>query len=716
MSDPNKSNTTINATRNTQRCITAMDWFLPEPLRRDENNSQKQATIKTLINGDVAFAELYERISKAEHTIDIAIWGFQPSMFFKRCPSEQLEKDEFGNPQYPFCIGDLLIERALNNVDVKVLVWATGPGQWQTIKLFGEANVGNMPGLSIFQKKGEEGVSELQKEYDFYWYKAVRGDVDIPSPKEWFDTHKLQGGGDDEKANEYQVFKAAFERLSAYANSAQFGKLQYKNRKLAGTGDIPYLDTELPWTVKFTLSVSGSHHQKTVLIDYEQPDKAVGFVLEHNMVDNYWDSSKHEVVLDEKGNIVTARPYNGRNVATPLQDVSSLLTGPILDDIYGNFKQSWNRSDNFTLNSSFSSKLFAPPANRERNKQADEAANAPLKRGTPELYTREKEGLGTLVYAQILRTYDNPEVEDIKAMYLKNITNTTRYIYTENQYFRWPPLVDAFVEHWRKMKDSGAKEPIHWFAVTNSSNAGMGSSAQTTDAMLGRLGRRDVLPNARFSFRKFDPRRAQREELERQQKQVEERLQRLHKNGAQNLDEIKQMQEELEALKQAQEAMNDKEIEQGVTESYEKFAQAIGIKAHICTLAAEGAWKEVYIHSKLTVIDDVFTFIGSANLNTRSMQVDSELGVITECRQVARDLRQTLWAHHTENDSVANPADMTLLPNTKEAYDRWRKLMDKNKIESERQQKNREKNGSPLYPLCEFFRELSFFEKIVTWD
>ena len=244
----------------------------------------------------------------------------------------------------------------------------------------------------------------------------------------------------------------------------------------------------------------------------------------------------------------------------------------------------------------------------------------------------------------------------------------------------------------------------------------MGNSAQTTDAMSGRLGRRDVLPNARFSFRKFDPRRAQQEELERQQKQVEERLQRLHKNGAQNLDEIKQMQEELEALKQAQEAMNDKEIEQGVTESYEKFAQAIGIKAHVCTLVAEGAWKEVYIHSKLTVIDDVFTFIGSANLNTRSMQVDSELGVITECRQVARDLRQTLWAHHTENDSVANPADMTLLPNTKEAYDRWKILMIQNKRESNRQQQAGEKNGSPLYPLCEFFRELSFFEKIVTLD
>ncbi|WP_026215372.1 hypothetical protein [Rodentibacter pneumotropicus] len=59
--------------------------------------------------------------------------------------------------------------------------------------------------------------------------------------------------------------------------------------------------------------------------------------------------------------------------------------------------------------------------------------------------------------AQILSTYEQPDVEDIMKVYLKNIKQTTRYIYTENQYFRFPPLVREFIAHWEKMKNGGRK-------------------------------------------------------------------------------------------------------------------------------------------------------------------------------------------------------------------------------------------------------------------
>ena len=83
-----------------------------------------------------------------------------------------------------------------------------------------------------------------------------------------------------------------------------------------------------------------------------------------------------------------------------------------------------------------------------------------------------------------------------------------------------------------------------------------------------------------------------------------------------------------------------------------------GIKAHICTLMPKDengkyvhTYKkngkdtpaEVYVHSKVTIMDDVFTVISSANLNTRSMQVDTELGIIMECAEVAEGLRKRLW-------------------------------------------------------------------------
>nr|CUV43046.1 protein of unknown function [Ralstonia solanacearum] len=36
-----------------------------------------------------------------------------------------------------------------------------------------------------------------------------------------------------------------------------------------------------------------SHHQKMVLVDYEMPERAVGFVMGHNTLDAYWDRDDH---------------------------------------------------------------------------------------------------------------------------------------------------------------------------------------------------------------------------------------------------------------------------------------------------------------------------------------------------------------------------------------------------------------------------------------
>ncbi|EKX98232.1 hypothetical protein HMPREF9996_00494, partial [Aggregatibacter actinomycetemcomitans Y4] len=38
-------------------------------------------------------------------------------------------------------------------------------------------------------------------------------------------------------------------------------------------------------------------------------------------------------------------------------------------------------------------------------------------------------------------------------VYLNNIKQTTSYLYTENQYFRFPPLVREFIAHWESLKN-----------------------------------------------------------------------------------------------------------------------------------------------------------------------------------------------------------------------------------------------------------------------
>ena len=52
--------------------------------------------------------------------------------------------------------------------------------------------------------------------------------------------------------------------------------------------------------------------------------------MEHNMIDNYWDSSTHIYGNLKAGNV-------GKNVNTPLQDVSSIVTGQVLWDLNYNF-------------------------------------------------------------------------------------------------------------------------------------------------------------------------------------------------------------------------------------------------------------------------------------------------------------------------------------------------------------------------------------------
>ncbi|KYK90619.1 hypothetical protein SA3733_10475, partial [Aggregatibacter actinomycetemcomitans serotype d str. SA3733] len=75
-----------------------------------------------------------------------------------------------------------------------------------------------------------------------------------------------------------------------------------------------------------------------------------------------------------------------------------------------------------------------------------------------------------------------------------NIQQVTSYIYTENQYFRWPVLVEEFLSHWKKMR-KGRAGPIHWFVVTNSSDGGISAGTYTTNTMLALLGRQDMMPN-----------------------------------------------------------------------------------------------------------------------------------------------------------------------------------------------------------------------------
>jgi phosphatidylserine/phosphatidylglycerophosphate/cardiolipin synthase-like enzyme len=53
---------------------------------------------------------------------------------------------------------------------------------------------------------------------------------------------------------------------------------------------------------------------------------------------------------------------------------------------------------------------------------------------------------------------------------------------------------------------------------------------------------------------------------------------------------------------------------------------------------------QIYVHSKLMIIDDEFVSIGSANLNNRSMTTDSELTITMISSVVAKYIRKSIWS------------------------------------------------------------------------
>jgi phosphatidylserine/phosphatidylglycerophosphate/cardiolipin synthase-like enzyme len=66
------------------------------------------------------------------------------------------------------------------------------------------------------------------------------------------------------------------------------------------------------------------------------------------------------------------------------------------------------------------------------------------------------------------------------------------------------------------------------------------------------------------------------------------------------------------------------------------------------TVDGEEDYRPIYVHAKVAIIDDLWSTLGSANLNNRGMRDDTELNVAVLNAELARGLRMLLWAEHLE--------------------------------------------------------------------
>ncbi|MCW1248163.1 phospholipase, partial [Pseudomonas sp. SAICEU22] len=485
-------------------------------------------------------------------SIDIICWGFQPSMYFIRdgmAPS----------------IGELLMAKAREGVEVRLLGWEM---PFNTAGFGGEAN---LPGKGSIRLMDRVMQRTTEEQYAF--------------DRQWFATCAV---ADDKAAQRTASGLPVF--VSRGFNLDERGEIAHWVKYAS-------LDSEISTKMRQTLRWTATHHQKSVLVDYELPDRAVGFIMGHNMLDEYWDTDKHSALNRSQDS--KPAPNRGPRGDTPRQDISCQLSGPILEHLHHNFAAAWRKETGEDLLASRQSMKVGPQLRTH---------------GMPQM-------------AQILRTQPQAGKRDIERLYMQAVNNATQFIYIENQYFRWPPLAE-FIKSVAATQTQGGRDPglhgaLHLFVITNATDDGIGAGTVNTQRMLESLGRANTIPGVT--------------KLRRIQKMEKEfpPMPRADPNDRLGQQEQAQWKADLERKKQE------------ILDSTVVPEEIPGLKVHICSLVAPDSpgkpWMPVYIHSKLMIINDVFTTHGSANINTRSMQVDSELNIAHEWMSVTQALRRRLW-------------------------------------------------------------------------
>lgn len=617
-----KPHTVPIAQNQGNQCTITPQWFVD-----NTEYHPVPATFLPLVNGDKAFGKVYEAIEKATKSVDIICWGFQPSMYFVRDGKS-------------LTIGSLLAKKAKEGVKVKILCWT------DSLHLTAKFSENMTPGRSTLAGKVET-QSDAQYEADVKWY--LKHDP----------VHVLEGTPTPSVVLDKIWHNDAFHGLIDNIHFATRDFSLWERSEIAYRQALHSVDANRSKAMTtFAMSAEPTHHQKMVLVDYEVPDKAVGFVMGHNMLDEYWDTKDHSVQR--------FAPNRGRNGKLPRQDISSRVTGPILEHLNLNFCKAWKKETGEDLlgkRKAASTKLHEAVLIKQLHKD-----------------------IGTPVMAQILRTQSQANVRNIEKLYLQAVNNATSFIYIENQYFRWPPLAEAIKKAAQTQikcgRDPGKHGPLHLFVVTNSSDEGMGDGTVNTHRMLKSLGREDTIPgierserkdalNKQLSHDQFDEILANRETQQNPNAANQTKSQQAHAKTEATKAEIKKADHSVIAPQDIP-----------------------GLKVHVCTLVAPDSppanWVPVYVHAKLMVVNDVFMTLGSANINTRSMEVDSELNICHEMKAVTQPLRQELWGIHTKGMGAQDdPA---------EAFRRWGDIMKRNKD-------NASNHKAPYASLVEFSRE-----------
>lgn len=679
-----------------------MDWFARKAFYPPRGGTQ----VTPLINGEKAFGAVYDAIQAATRSVEIISWGFDPAMRFKP-----------GSDR----IGELLDVRGRHGIKTRVLIWKNPLANFVENTIIGDglagsggtgmgSGVNKWSVTSDSPHRAAEARRQLgyrrainQQELDklragqlpFYdtEYRRRRREQELLNTLADIDDQLNGQGGyntligsaapkdspeDEEYTREWfnrlhdgRMRNVEF-RTRDFSTEIPLNALirgpQMRNEKGRLATLYRLIKGEAPDTNfmhMLLLTLFASHHQKMVLVDYEDTANAVGFVMGHNMHRNYWDTSAH--LYDDKA--AQRSPGFG-----PWQDLSIKVQGPALHDLNHNFSSAWDRE------TSWIKKWFVDGLLEQRKS---------IKPGNFDAAGSTK--------AQVCRTQPQENAEtSILELYQKALGNVRNYAYFENQYFRYPPFAKQLRELAAAYHEKGRENGLYLFVVTNTPNDKSFSS--TTYAMLQELGQEQLMPQAQRSLvedmlrkrhqladleanPKTDPylRRAQLNQAEALKRKITE---------LENLGITPEVEQRLGGLSPSDIAeLSKPKPGQSEDEKPYTLRDLPGLNVVIGTLTTctpepgsflfkgeQALFRDIYVHSKLLVVDDVFSLLSSANINTRSLHTDSELGLAAPDAALAKQWREELWTSHVGESFNDDKGRCDAAANFYE----WNDVMDKN--------------------------------------
>ncbi|MFD2364908.1 phospholipase D-like domain-containing protein [Pseudoduganella sp. GCM10020061] len=581
-----KQTLSYRKTTGPYQCLT-LPWWVQTPKRLYP--PRHRGSIEPLICGEEVFSWVAADIKAATRTVDIITWGFDPGMVLKRGFTAQ------DGQRY----GDLLLAIATRKKDpvmVRLLVWYDDQVSQTLMK--------NIPGYygTRFPSIGCSSATGFYTE-GHQKYNA-----------EWFE----------------RICSGEIKNICFHVRSI----LPELFPKSLGGEDVP-LNVAAQATARFP-----THHQKMLLIDYELPAKAVGYVMGHNSITDFWDTAAH-IYQDPRretfyradpmsfnegpalnhgagGHLGTAyRPSNAeletkkreleynlkRNayVAKPYQDVSARVRGPVLYDLNHNFCQGWSEST--PPSSFFTEKYWLITKYLGRNLHNISRGIQKLTHRDPDHdFEKRRKAIKPEAFilpggqhsAQLLRTQPMHGEKTIKECYANLTRQMHHYIFIQNQYIQYGAWATHLKDCVQRLREGRFNKPIYVFILTSTPE-------------------RDGMDIATYDV-------------------------------AQQLGHSATMQfQHNEAVEQASRGKREPPITP-------KQLSKIGIKAVMGSLwtcaqpkPRPAEYEEIYIHSKVAIVDDAAFTVGSANLNVRSMAIDSELNILSQAKEVAYKLRCDLF-------------------------------------------------------------------------